>query len=235
MAKRLKGLRYRRIDLVDKGANEGALVTLCKRADDNTEEDGMAENAKEPTVEELRKQIETMEADKVKAEADAKEAVEKAQAEADASEGEGKDELKELRKSVKESNDAAKVAIEKAERLETERETNKAISFVKSLGGLAVADDHAEAIRKMRDWDAEVAETIEGLLTKAATAQAAAIKITSGRDGEDGLSVLKAADGFDAVVKKYMTDNKGMTKADAIKAVAATDAGRKLYAESKGE
>ena len=56
MGTKLEGLRYRRIDLVDKGANRAALVMLCKRAD-NTEEDGMVENAKEPTVEEMQAQL----------------------------------------------------------------------------------------------------------------------------------------------------------------------------------
>jgi hypothetical protein len=153
MATHLRGLRIRRVALVDKGANQDAFVELFKRADAQ-EDPLMAEKDVATQLADLQKQV----AELTKAKADADAAVVKAEADKQA-ELKKADDLKKTAEQQAAENTEAVVALRKqleaatdqVSKLADEREMEKYVTLAKSvphLGKAEVAGKELRAIAK---------------------------------------------------------------------------------------
>lgn len=234
MAKKLKGLKLDRIDLVDKGANPGAMITLFKR-------DTMAEKpTPEQQIEALTKSV----ADLTKRATDAEAEVLKLKAkpvEPPKPEDVLKGASPEVQALIKSTNErlekAEKDARENRERLEKAEEKAELESFTKraeELSGIGIAKSHAPILRKIAkaltaDENKEFDRVLKALQEQVAKG---ALFVALGADGgEDGAEPL-------AKIEKMATDRAAKsagkeTYQQAYSAILETPEGKQLYAESR--
>lgn len=215
MATRLSKLQYRKVALVDRGANPDAHIQLFKRDDTMP---------KEPTVDELKAQLD--EVTKAKDAAEAKvaeltaepEDVEKALPEP------VRKELAALRKQAAE--DRARVA-----KVEDDRQREQAIQKAGTFKALGAADDLGSVLFEMRkSLKAETVAKVETLLAgwNAAIEKGAVFSEigSGGRDTENDPTVK-----LDKMAEQYQAKHEGVSFEKAYDEVCKTAEGRKLYRE----
>lgn len=204
MPSKLRKLRLRRIDLVDKGANQGAFVTLFKNM---AQEDHITMPQDEPKaspVSDVEKRLVDLE----KALADAEKRVADAEAEKDAS--------------------ADRIA-----KLEESQRLQRAITSANFLKSLGNPDDLSGKLAKYEaQLDAEtfamLRKDMESWNTKLAEAETVLTK-EIGVEGDGDTSLTSA---LDKLAKAYQKDHgNGLTFEQAYAEVIRTPEGKKLYSE----
>lgn len=215
MATRLSKLQYRKVALVDRGANPDAHIQLFKRDDTMP---------KEMTAAELQAEL-----DKVtKALADAKAEIASLTAEPeDIEKGLPEPVLKELAALRKQAaEDRARVA-----KVEEDRQREQAIQKAAGFKALGAADDLGAVLYEIRKAvKPETATKIETLLTGwNAALEKGALFTEIGKGGKDGETEPSAK--LDAMAAAYQEKHEGTTFEKAYSEVCKTAEGRKLYRE----
>lgn len=206
---RLKNLRFRRIDLVDKGANEGALVRLFKNMDEGEpmpKDEPKATPSPTPKVEEdLAKRL------KEKEEA-----------------------LALLEKRVADAEAEKESATDRIAKLEDAQRLTRAITQANLFKSLGNPDDLSELLAKVeRQLDAETHTALKGQMEKWNTKLGEAEKFLMSETGNDGEGDTSLTSQLDKLAKAFMKDHGGdITFEQAYAEVLVkTPEGKKLYSE----
>ena len=217
-ARRLKRLRIRRVDLVERGANQAADVVLFKSAEKTAsmaaEEKQMAEN-----VEQIKKLQDDLKAatDLAEEEAKKREAVEKSLKEQGETIAALKKAQEEARAEIQKAQDAAKLA-----------EFKKTVDAFEHLP--VKADIFAPILKKCAEALDEAGYTELMRVLKAADSAGAGNFVEIGAPGAN-TNMRSAADELDAKAEELVA--KGMKKPDAL--VQAMAQNPKLAARARKE
>lgn len=204
MPSKLRKLRLRRIDLVDKGANQGAFVTLFKNMAEEEHTIMPQDEPKATPVTDVEKRLVDLE----KALADAEQRVADAEAEKDAS--------------------ADRIA-----KLEDSQRLQRAITSANLFKSLGNPDDLSGKLAKYEaQLDAEtfviLRKDMESWNTKLAEAETVLTK-ELGVEGEGDTSLTS---NLDKLAKAYRKDHgNGITYEQAYAEVIRTPEGKKLYSD----
>lgn len=202
MKHKLKHLRFRRIDLVDKGANQGAHVTLFKNMDE-----GEPMPKVEPKAPSDPTDIEKRMADLEKSLADAEQRTTKAEARADASD-------------------------EKVGKLEDSQRLQRAITTASLFKSLGNPDDLSGKLAKYESQlDAETFAELRGDLEKWNTKLGEAEKYITAEIGTDGEGDTSPDGKLVTLAKAFQKDHGEISFEVAYAEVMKTPEGKKLYSE----
>lgn len=213
MASRLRRLQYRKVALVDRGANPEAHISLFKRDDTM---------AKEPTVAEVQAQLAAAEAERDTLREQLAKLAPKPKAEPDLPEA--------VRKQVEEAEARARAAEERIAKLEDGRAMEQAIQKAHTLKALGAADDLGRVLYEVRKAHPATADKLETLFTAWNEQLAKSALFTEIGSGERASTDPEAR--LEALAKKYQGEHAGVTFEQAFTKVCETAEGKALYAQS---